>query len=296
MVSERASTTAEPRPAAIEEQFSIPTDYGDDRIVVMVKDPWWIFAYWEIQPGTERAARAQLLPHEVAGLQTVLRVYDVTGIDFPAQNPLRVFDISLSGLATNWYINTNAPHSDFVVDLGILTNTGRFILLVRSNRVRTPRAGPSEVLDEAWMTTNELFMKLLGTSGIGMGSSVSGRASLLPQQLFSGAWAPSLAGATRQPVVRGFWYRLEADLVIQGATEPQATVKIQGQQVVVRKDGTFSLRLALPEGSQTINIEVISPDGRHLRSATPIVSLSWAKSPTPPSAVQANVKKLRGTS
>ena len=70
---------------SVEEQFSIPTSYGEDRIVLMVKDPWWLFAYWEIQPGTERTVRSQLLPHEVSGLQTILRIYDVTDVAFPSQ-------------------------------------------------------------------------------------------------------------------------------------------------------------------------------------------------------------------
>jgi len=271
-----AGFSSKARPV-VEESFSIPIGYGDDRIVLMVKDPWWLFAYWEIQSGTERAARSQLLPQEVAGLQTVLRVYDVTGADFPQQHANHSFDISLSGLATNWYIHTNSPNSAFIVEIGILTQTGRFLLLARSNRVTTPRAGPSDVIDEAWMTTDDDYAKLIGPlMGLGMGASPSGWLQLMPQQLFSGAWSSTVVGGGRQPIVRGFWYRLETDLIIHGATEPKATVKIQGQSVILRKDGTFGLRLALPEGTQTIDIEVTSPDGHQTRTTTPVVTLAWA--------------------
>jgi hypothetical protein len=262
--------------AGREDQFSIPNGYGDDRIVLMVKDPWWLFAYWEIQPQTERAARSQLLPREVAGLQSVLRVYDVTGVDFPEQPANRSFDISLSGLATNWYLQTNAPNCSFIVEIGLLTQSGRFLLLARSNRVTAPRFGPSDIIDEAWMTSDEAYWKLFGAAtGVG-GSSPSGWARLMPQQLFSGGWASqSLVGPSKPAAVRGFWCRVDTDLVIHGATEPQATVVIQGQRVSLRKDGTFNLRLALPGGSQTITIEVTSPDGSQTRTVTPIVSLAW---------------------
>lgn len=270
----------------------IPTGYGDDRIVLMVKDPSWLFAYWEIQAGTERAARAQLLPHEVAGLSSILRVYDVTGVDFPTQPAHRAFDISLSGLATNWYIPTDAPSRSFVVDLGLLANTGRFLLLARSNQVTTPRFGPSDVIDEAWMTTDEAYWKLVGASaGIGIGASPTEWARALQQPLFSGSW-PSmhLMGQGRASAVKGFWCRVDADLVIHGATEPRAAVTIQGQPVPVRPDGTFSLRLAMPEGTQTITIEVTSPDGRTTKTISPIVTLARSGSlapedvgsPTPP--------------
>ncbi len=260
----------------VEQPYAIPTGYGEDRIVLLVKDPWWIYAYWEVRPETERAVRHQLLPREIPGLQSILRVYDVTGIDFPTQPAHRTFDISLSGLATNWYIQTNAPDREFLVELGLLTGQGRFLRLVRSNRVRTPRFGPSEVIDEQWMTTDELYWKLFGAASIGFGASQAGWAKLVPQQLFSGGWSSgSLFSPSRPAAIRGFWCRVNTDLVVHGATEPRATVLVQGQPVAVRKDGTFSLRVALPDGMQTITVEVTSPDGRHTKTVTPIVTLAW---------------------
>ena len=284
-------------PPAQEEPFQIPTGYGDDRIVLMVKDPWWLFAYWEIQPGTERAARGQLLPHEVAGLSSILRVYDVTGVDFPRQPARRSFDIGLSGLATNWYIQTNAPNRSFIVDIGLLAHTGRFLHLSRSNRVTTPRVGPSDVLDEAWMTTEEAYWKLLGASaGIGMGASPAGWSALLQQAFFSGQWSSPLPAGQGRAAVRGFWCRVDTDLVVYGATEPKATVTIQGQRVDVRPDGSFSLRMTLPEGTQTITVEVASPDGRHAATVAPIVSLTRDGSPRAEHAQPAasSMPKARG--
>jgi len=275
----RAPAAPPPQPSgSIESRYAIPTGYGDDRIVLMVRDPWWLYAYWEIQSGTERRVRSQLVPHEVIGLHSILRVYDVTEVDFPSQPAHQSFDIPLSGLATNWYIQTNAPHRDFIVDIGLLTQGGKFLLLARSNRVRTPRFGPSDVIDDAWMLTDEAYWRLFGSStGIGIGSSQAGWSALLTQQLSSGGWSSgSLFAPQRQAVVRGFWCRLNTDLVIHGATEPRSTVMIQGQPVAVRKDGTFSLRLALPDGTQQLVIEVTSADGRQARTMTPIVTLAWS--------------------
>jgi hypothetical protein len=250
----------------------------------MVKDPWWIFAYWEIQPGTERAARSQLLPHEVAGLQSILRVHDVTGVDYPAHPSHGSFDIGLSGLATNWYIHTNAPGRSFIVEIGLLTAQGRFLLLARSNRVTTPRFGPSEVIDEAWAISDEDFWARFGELlGVSMGSSAGGSWTRLAVQAPSSAQRASgnLFAQPRPPSVRGFWCRVDTDLIIHGATEPRAAVTIQGQPVPVRKDGTFSLRLALPDGAQSVTIECTSPDGRQTRTVTPLVSLAWSPAPTP---------------
>jgi hypothetical protein len=276
------STDSAPAAAAApcpEEQYSLPAGYGDTRIVLMVKDPWWLYAYWEVQPPVERAARVELTPDEVVGLQTVLRVYDVTDVAFPDQPPHRWFDIPLSGLATNWYIHTNAPNRSFLVDIGLLTRSGRFLLLARSNRVTTPRAGPSDVIDEAWAIDDEAFWRLFGAAALGTGSSPS---SWTLSQVSSTAWP--MAGAAGWPAVQGFWCRVNTDLVIHGATEPRAKISIQGRPVPVRPDGTFTIRLAVPDGVQTITIDVTSADGTTTRTITPTVTLAWSGTlaPEPP--------------
>ena len=280
--AERGTTAPAPTP---EEQYLIPTGYGDTRILLMVKDPWWLYAYWEVQPEKERAARKQLLPNDVAGLQTVLRVYDVTGIEFPSQPAHRSFDIPLSGLAANWYIQTDAPGRSFIVEIGLLTAAGRFLLLARSNRVTAPRFGPAQA-DARWAVDDELFWKLFNLSaGVGIGSSPTAWAQMMGKPLSSAGWSPF--PTARQTPVRGFWCRVNTDLVIHGAAEPRAHVVIQGQPATVRKDGTFSLRVTLPEGSQTITIEVTSADRTQTQTFAPTVSLGWTGSLTSPEAVQA---------
>ncbi|MBI3321639.1 MAG: DUF4912 domain-containing protein [Candidatus Omnitrophica bacterium] len=274
--------------------------YGQTKIVLMVKDPWWLFAYWEISPDAERAARSQLLPHEVADLQSVLRVYDVTAHQEPFGERQQAFDVPLSGLATNWYLQTNAPGHAFIVEIGLLTRAGRFLPLARSNRTAAPRFGPSDVIDEAWRTTDEVYWKLVGTStGIGLGSSPGSWAPLMVRQLSSGQWSSAtLQSMGRPSVVCGFWCRINADLVIHGATESRAKVLIQGQPVAVRHDGTFSIRLACPEGTRSFAIDVISADGRHTNTVTPLMALAWSGSldPNPDSSARAQSAPHRRSS
>ena len=280
----RQEPTARPQRHPLEAQFVIPTGYGDHRIVLMVKDPWWIFAYWEIEPGRERHVRSQLAPEEISGLQSVLRVYDVTERNFPTQPANHWFDIPLSGLATNWYVHVNAPDRSFLVDLGLLTRQGRFLLLVRSNRVTTPRFGPSDVLDEEWMVTDEQYWKLFGvTAGVGMGSSQAALQELLARKLASpGLFSPGLFSPVKVPPAKdkGAWLCVDTELVVHGATDPKATVTVQGQPVALRGDGTFSVRMALPDGTQSIPVEATAPDRRDTRTVTPIVTRKTEGRPT----------------
>jgi hypothetical protein len=252
----------------------VPTGYGDHHIVLMVKDPWWIYAYWEIQPQQERQAHAQLSPDEVGGLQTILRVYDITQRNFPAQPAHRFMDIPLSSLANNWYIHVDAPDRTFVVDIGLLTRQGRFLLLARSNPVHTPRFGPSDVLDEEWMVPDELYWKLFGlTAGVGGSSGPLGAKELLERARGSpGLFSPGFANVGQAQVARGFWLAVHTDVVVHGATAPKSTVTIEGQAVRVRPDGTFSLRMTMDNGAHTVPVQATSPDGRHTAQVAAVVS------------------------
>jgi hypothetical protein len=150
----------------------------------MVKDPWWLYAYWEVDPSRERQTRSQVPPEEIGGMQSILRVYNVTDRRFPEEPANSSFDIALSGLANSWYIHVDAPGHEFIVDIGLLTTTRRFLLLARSNRVATPRFSPSEVIDEEWMVADEVYWRLFGlTVGIGMGASAGAMAGALQEQL-----------------------------------------------------------------------------------------------------------------
>ena len=55
--------------------------------------------------------------------------------------------------------------------------------------------------------------------------------------------------------------------------------EVSGQYYVpVLKDGSFSLRVSMPAGTQTITVDVTSPDGHTTKTVTPIVTLAWSGS------------------
>ena len=86
-----------------------------------------------------------------------------------------------------------------------------------------------------------------------------------------GAWsavASSLSspyGATEQR--KGFWFNVNAELIVYGATEPSAQVTIGGRVIKLRPDGTFSYRFALPDGQYELPAIATSADGTDSRSA-----------------------------
>lgn len=154
-----------------------PDSYGDNRIVLMVRDPEWLFTYWEIRKEIMNNVLNTFgsLAHSA---KIVLRVYDVTDIIFDGNNAHKYFTIEVSGGARSWYIHVGEPNRSFCVDIGFLTPNGTFRILSRSNTVRTPRAGVSEVTDETWMSIAELYEKVnvYALMGLGISESVFERA------------------------------------------------------------------------------------------------------------------------
>ena len=66
---------------------------------------------------------------------------------------------------------------------------------------------------------------------------------------------------------KGFWFNVNAELIIYGATEPDAEVTIGGRVIKLRPDGTFSYRFALPDGQYNLPAVATSADGTDSRTA-----------------------------
>ena len=69
------------------------------------------------------------------------------------------------------------------------------------------------------------------------------------------------------PGEKGFWFNVNAELIIYGATEPDATVTIGGREIKLRLDGSFSYRFALPDGQYELPIVAVSADKTDARAA-----------------------------
>jgi hypothetical protein len=66
---------------------------------------------------------------------------------------------------------------------------------------------------------------------------------------------------------KNFWFNVNAELVIYGATEAGAKVTLGGHEIKLRADGTFSFRFALPDGRYDLPVVAVSADGTDGRAA-----------------------------
>ncbi len=89
-----------------------------------------------------------------------------------------------------------------------------------------------------------------------------------------GISSPGLASSPTSPFggasassAKGFWFNVNAELIIYGATEPGAKVTLGGHEIKLRADGTFSFRFALPDGKYDLPAVAVSESGDDARAA-----------------------------
>jgi hypothetical protein len=249
----------------------LPAGYGKDRIVCMVRDPYWLHVYWELTRQAIQRAEAAL-GQEWHTARPILRLLDVTRRDSSHQIERVLRDIEIHGGCNSWYIDVSEPPRSFRVDIGYLARSGRFYVLSRSNVVTTPRAGVSDVIDENWYDLDAKKADRIYAMSGGFDPTAS---SLEVKQLFDeklrrplGSPAVTSFGSGGFSLGKGkaFFFQLDAELIVYGATEPNARVTLQGQPVQLRSDGTFTMRFRLPDSRQIIPAVATSPDGSEERT------------------------------
>ena len=262
-------------------QGELPDGYDETTLILIPRDPEWAYAYWEISNHDRQR-------HQVNG-DVVLRLYDVTDVEFTGHNAHSTFDIPVGG-ARNWYFRMPSSDRFWLAEIGRITSDGVFRAIARSNPALMPRNtvspfGPDES-EESWMTVESDFERIFELSGGKVahpgGSSEAAplygkRGFLLPriemgsEALASGAlYGGPISGA--EALGRGFRLVVNTELIVYGATEPSATVTIQGHPVRLNPDGTFRIRLALPDGVQEIPVKAVREDGEEARVITPVIT------------------------
>ncbi len=248
----------------------LPPSYDQDRIILQVRDPRWLHSYWELRTQTIEAVKNKL-GDDFYRAKKVLRIYDVSNIMFNGSNANRFFDIAVNDFANSWYIDTAGPGRSWCVDLGLMLPDGRFITILRSNVVSTPLDGPSWITDEEWMIPDDMFARLYGMGfGLGRSSPVGGA---WQERIKQGLFSSGLSSSPVKKIVkeRNFWLKVDCELIVYGATEPDAKVTVQGAPIKLRPDGTFTLRYYLPDGKQVIPVRATSADNLEERTITPTV-------------------------
>ncbi len=139
---------ADPQAAYLNRGESLPDYYGEDLLVVLPRDPYNIFAYWEVSLPTWHALEETAGAARWPEASFFLRVYKHVWADESAVESC--FDLAVGRDSSSWHIPVTNADRFYQVEWGWKLPGGSFQSILRSNQIRTPRDGFSEVIDEDW--------------------------------------------------------------------------------------------------------------------------------------------------
>ena len=243
-----------------------------DRVALLVRDAFWLQATWEITRTSISRAESSLAErwHTAKPMLRLLSVGDSSSNQ--AESVLR--DIPIHGGVNNWYIDVDEPPSRFRVLVGYLTDNGEFYTLCRSNIVETPRPNACERLDEHWNDIAEDYERIYSLSG-GYEQDAGDLKAVFEDRLHRKMPHRNENGQTvgdasllRQVKLP---FKVEAELIVFGKTVPTGNVSIGGRPVKLQDDGSFTVRMEMPDRRQVLPVTVESRDG--LRQRTTVIAV-----------------------
>lgn len=234
----------------------------------MVRDPFWLHAFWEVSSKTMERAKVAL-GHLWYSSIPVLRLFRLFADGTGAPKRQLVRDISVHGGVNNWYLDVKDPPSTFIVELGYLTKEKKFYPTLSSNIVETPQQQVIDELDKLdgnWKGVADDLGRVFKLSS-SEGHSSQELKEVLEEQL-GRPMSPQLLSRYRvakqgniEKTRRNFPFDADVDVIIHGKTDSNVQVTIRNEPVAVNADGTFAVRFALPEKRHLFPIEAEGSDG-----------------------------------
>ena len=323
------------------ESRELPTSYGTRRLLLVARDPHWVYAHWDFTDSQIREANRQS-----ASGALVLRVR--------AGSPRGevVVEQAVHPESRNWFIHVPQAGARYVAEIGYYDAARAWTNLGTSPATLTPR---DELSDETWVRFETLPFDLplreiialvkaaladpdtplldaihqlrqegaldlpvfTPSSGsrrvpgfaasdwtpaqeqalaevlsmdevrrVWIGSleitellrrqlqrGISSAELALPRGQAEAALPPGALSSLSSPFggaapgPRAFWFNINAEVIVYGATDPLATVSVGDRPIRLRPDGTFTYRFSLPDGEYPLTFRAMSPDGVENREA-----------------------------
>ena len=275
------------------DEAALPEAYGTGKLLLAARDPHWLYAHWDLTPQQQRRYNALS-----ADRHLVVRVFPgaVGG------QPVR--EVHVHPESRHWFIHTDRAETRYVAELGYYRPGRQWVTIATSAPAVTPpdtvstdqtvrfatipaqvrltqlaalaKQGVQADLPPSDAARERALAELVGLHLVRQdwGSSVEvaelarggGELGISAAPLGGEAENVSSPMAAAEQPSKGFWFSLNAELVIYGATKPDASVTVGGRPISLRPDGTFSCRFSLPDGDHTVTVSAMSAEGE-LRQA-----------------------------
>jgi hypothetical protein len=293
-------------PGALE----LPEAYGTGRLLLVARDPHWLYTHWDFTRQQQQAYNALS-----ADRHLVVRLHTEPLTAEPKE-------IHVHPESRHWFIEVERAGAKYVAELGYYDRARQWTSIATSKQTATPPDRRSPDKSAEFVCVEEIAgaeesstlpgreperdptethhppvaaaPTLITPPHIGWIPALESTPQRTRREVGASTWSESkeqalaeivswesvprvcssaeLAASIRRaeesspfggelPQAAGFWFNVNAELIVYGATEPNANVTIGGQSIELRPDGSFSIRVALPEGSFELPVTAHSIHG-----------------------------------
>tara|TARA_B100000212_G_scaffold232574_1_gene176807 strand:+ start:2939 stop:4039 length:1101 start_codon:yes stop_codon:yes gene_type:complete len=271
---------------------SIPTTIDTNtNLVFLPRDPEWAYVFWQISESDRNKAQS------LGANKLCLRLYDVTGLKEGDFNQGTLREIAVDSYSTEWYLPIPVSDRDYKVELGYRYGF-KWMSLAFSSPSHVPSSQPSEqILDKfvpfnlesnletsmAISDSDESEINGLHERLYQVATTYSKRSKVGSEEFMetkksdskdfqndsgAGIWASGINESGKGISNRSFWLVADAELIVYGATDPNAKLTIGDETVPLASDGTFRLQVPFRDGSQNYDIKATDSTGSQHRSIT----------------------------
>ena len=133
------------------EYYDLPYKYNQTIVKILAQTPTTLFVYWEISDNDRASLVQNYGENFFADTRPILVVHNTTNN--------YSFEIEINDFANSWYIRTQEPNCDYVIELGrrFNSNQGEFIYINSSNDMVSPN---DHILFENTDLRNVLFQNV----------------------------------------------------------------------------------------------------------------------------------------
>lgn len=130
--------------------YELPDFYADTSVHMMLRDPYWAFVYWNVNPKD-----LEVIKEQHGEVRLVLRIHEFSHPRLPLSKCKKSFDISVKEDDTSWYVNLLELSRWYVASL--VAQSGNWSeTLCSSNEIYSPGGYWLERIQELKANQREL--------------------------------------------------------------------------------------------------------------------------------------------
>ena len=282
----------------------LPDGYGDSRIVLLPRDPKWAYAYWDVSNTHKEALRNQggerlmLRLYDVTDIdqsnqaahsmqqQDCHEMARSWYIEMPVSDRDYTIEIGYLTADDRWLMlaRSVAVRVPPIYPSNWRQDQFRTVGWEEPLAGRTVAdlgrpAGEAEGSDTAadFPVAYDALAATQEQAAMRIAGSLYGSMPPVPPEALNMSGL-TVSGLTMSGVGSGgmdlparsrkFWLVADAELIVYGATEPDATLTVGDRVIPLNADGTFRFHMAFPDGQIDYPIRAVAADGEQTRSVS----------------------------